>query len=71
MKQLFNFFFSGMDLDGSTIGIAFVGTMCSPFLATSVTQDGGRDLNSVVTTAAHELGHTFRMNHDDGGLSVA
>ena len=48
------------------MGIAFVGTMCRRQSSTGVTQDGGRSLNDVVTTAAHELGHTFNMNHDDG-----
>ena len=30
-----------------------------------LSQDGGRTLSSVGSTAAHELGHIFRMNHDD------
>ena len=58
-----------MDLIGGTIGIAFVGTMCNSNLATGVTQDGLRDFSNVVTTAAHELGHNFNMDHDDGKQS--
>jgi predicted Zn-dependent protease len=46
------------------VGIAFVGTMCSTTSSVGVTQDGGRSLSSVATTAAHELGHVFNMNHD-------
>lgn len=57
---------TGVDLLGSTVGIAFIGTMCRGQLSTGLTQDGGRNLNSVGSTAAHELGHIFSMNHDDG-----
>lgn len=57
------FSYSGIDLDGSTIGIAFVGAMCG-FSSVGVTQDGGRSLPSVGSTAAHELGHIFNMGHD-------
>ena len=55
---------SGIDLDGSTVGVAFVGTMCSPTSSVGVTQDGGRSLSSTASTAAHELGHIFNMGHD-------
>ena len=59
----------GIDLTSNTVGIAFVGTMCrtgTRSSSTGLTQDGGNPLNSVTTTAAHELGHIFNMNHDDG-----
>ena len=46
------------------MGIAFVGTMCSTTGSVGVTQDGGRSLSSTASTAAHELGHIFNMNHD-------
>ncbi len=38
--------------------------MCNRNFGTGFTQDGGRALNNVVATAAHELGHNFDMNHD-------
>ena len=59
-----SFMYSGIDLTGSTVGIAFVGTMCSPTSSVGVTQDGGRSLSSTTSVAAHELGHVFNMNHD-------
>ena len=31
-----------------------------------LSQDGGRNLQSSGSTVAHELGHIFNMNHDDG-----
>ena len=55
----------GIDIDGSTVGIAYVGTMCRRPSSSGLSQDGGRSLNGVVTTAAHELGHIFNMNHDE------
>ena len=46
------------------MGIAFVGTMCSPTSSVGVTEDGGRSLSSVASIAAHEMGHIFNMRHD-------
>ena len=61
-----NLFSSGQNIDGNTVGVALVGTMCNRFSSFGVTQDGTRTLTSVATTAAHELGHIFNMEHDDG-----
>ena len=46
------------------MGLAFAGAMCGS-QSVGLTQDGGRSLTSVVSTAAHELGHIFDMNHYD------
>ena len=56
---------SGIDLDGTTIGNAPLGAMCTSF-SNAVTQDTGSSVASVGATAAHELGHIFDMVHDDG-----
>lgn len=60
------FYSRGVDLLGSTVGIAFVGTMCRGRTSVGLSQDGGRRLQGVGSTVAHELGHIFNMNHDDG-----
>ena len=54
----------GIDLDRSTVGIAFTRTMCSDSNSVGVTQDGGASLDVVGSTAAHQLGHIFNMEHD-------
>jgi hypothetical protein len=54
-----------IDLDGSTIGIAFTSTMCSSSASVGVTQDQGRSVASTGATASHELGHIMNMQHDD------
>lgn len=52
--------FTGKDLDGSTVGIAFVGSLCRSSSA-GVTQS----LNGVTAIIlTHELGHNFGARHD-------
>ena len=57
---------SGKNLDGSTVGLASVATMCSGGRSSGLSLDGGRSTDFVAATAAHELGHIFSMVHDDG-----
>ena len=41
--------------------------MCDRNLATGFTEDGGTKTDGAVfAIAAHELGHIFNMEHDDG-----
>jgi hypothetical protein len=55
--------FSGKDLDGSVIGIAYIGTVCAlPSLAYGVTQSYADVANPAIF--AHELGHNFGAVHD-------
>ena len=53
-------------MDGSTIGYAFVGTMCNDLNSIGLIQDTRRSVESTGGIAAHELGHIFNMDHDDG-----
>ncbi|MGQ8365234.1 M12 family metallo-peptidase [Glaciecola sp. 1036] len=52
--------FTGKDLDGSTVGIAFVGQLCNSY-SSGLSQRLGL-LTSLVFT--HELGHNFGSPHD-------
>ena len=64
--SIFYTYFSGIDLDGNTIGLAPIGAMCRGSISAGLTQDTGSSVASVASTAAHELGHIFNMGHDDG-----
>ncbi|XP_026570661.1 zinc metalloproteinase-disintegrin-like NaMP [Pseudonaja textilis] len=53
-----------IDLTGSTVGLAYVGTMCNSLTSTAIIQDHSTDPIAMGATMAHELGHNFGMNHD-------
>ncbi|XP_062310685.1 zinc metalloproteinase-disintegrin-like batroxstatin-1 isoform X1 [Osmerus eperlanus] len=55
---------SGIDFEGSTVGLAFVGTVCSAH-STGVVQNHNPRAIAVGATLAHEMGHNLGMNHDD------
>jgi hypothetical protein len=57
--------FTGRDLDGGTVGIAFLGVLCSSSSGYGVNQDYGSDTYSALIFA-HELGHNFGAYHDNG-----
>lgn len=54
--------FTGRDMTGRVIGIAYIGALCySPDYAYGVTQDY---YNLTANVFAHELGHNFGASHD-------
>lgn len=65
--------FTGRDLDGTTVGIAFLGVLCSTNFGAALTQaDSGTTIDSLI--AAHEIGHNFGADHDgdpDGSCPAA
>ncbi|XP_075413323.1 disintegrin and metalloproteinase domain-containing protein 28 [Tenrec ecaudatus] len=52
------------DLSGTTVGLAFMSTMCSPYHSVGIVQDHSDNLLRVAGTMAHEMGHNFGMFHD-------
>jgi hypothetical protein len=55
--------FTGKDLDGSVIGIAYIGALCAfPSMSYGVTQSYMDVANPAIF--AHELGHNFGAMHD-------
>lgn len=55
--------FSGKDFDGSVVGIAWLGVICSsPSYSHGVTQYYNASLNYLIF--GHELGHNFDASHD-------
>ena len=54
---------TGRDLDGTTAGIAWRGTLCIDYFGAGLTAGGGGALiDSLI--AAHEIGHNFNAQHD-------
>lgn len=59
--------FTGRDLDGDTLGIAYIGHICGTRYSTSLSEirNRGAWIDSLV--AAHELGHQLGAIHDGTG----
>ncbi len=55
--------FTGRNLDGTTVGIAFVGSVCDRQYGAGLTESSNtRWVESLI--AAHEIGHSFGAPHD-------
>ncbi|XP_072259049.1 zinc metalloproteinase-disintegrin-like VAP1 [Pyxicephalus adspersus] len=57
-------FLTHTDFDGATVGLAWIGTLCSDTHSTGVIQDHSKEYIPVGATIAHEMGHNLGMNHD-------
>jgi MYXO-CTERM domain-containing protein len=55
--------FTGRDLTGDTVGIAYLGSVCGGGSASSLSE-GARSTTSAALIAAHEIGHNFNAPHD-------
>ncbi|XP_032326731.1 disintegrin and metalloproteinase domain-containing protein 28 [Camelus ferus] len=49
---------------GTTVGLAFMSTMCSPYHSVGIIQDHSDNVLRVAGTMAHEMGHNFGMFHN-------
>ncbi len=56
---------TGRDLDGDTVGIAYIGSVCSGSYAASLSEGRlVRGTTQAALIAAHEIGHNFGASHD-------
>ncbi|XP_038134472.1 zinc metalloproteinase-disintegrin-like brevilysin H2a [Cyprinodon tularosa] len=60
---------SGIDFEGSTVGLAFIGTLCTDH-SVGVVQDHNDRAIAVGATLAHEMGHNLGMSHDDSSACI-
>ena len=57
--------FTGKNLEGNVIGIAFLGTICRTGGGVGLSSDLTRNNKSMVLLTAHEIGHNFNAPHDN------
>jgi len=55
--------FTGKDVDGTTIGLAWVGGLCSPTNGFAFSQWIGMSMEQVSDLTVHELGHNWNADH--------
>nr|XP_038022922.1 zinc metalloproteinase-disintegrin-like ohanin isoform X2 [Anas platyrhynchos] len=55
---------TGYDFEGTTIGLAFLKSICSDVYSAGIIQDHSRNEIAVGATMAHEMGHNLGMSHD-------
>lgn len=59
-------FWTNRDFDGTTVGLAYLGTVCSSYKY-HVLQDFSSNISSISVMTAHEIGHNFNASHDPPG----
>uniref|UniRef100_A0A0B8RZW1 Metalloproteinase (Type III) 2b n=1 Tax=Philothamnus irregularis TaxID=1899461 RepID=A0A0B8RZW1_9SAUR len=55
---------TGINLNGQTVGLGYVGSLCQSKLSVAIVQDHSKTESFVASTMAHELGHNLGINHD-------
>lgn len=63
--------FTGRNLDGNTVGMAYINSLCSRSFGVGLTEIRGRGTVLESLIAAHEIGHNFGAGHDGVGECAA
>lgn len=63
--------FTGRDLDGQTVGIAYIDTLCRTRYGAGLTEIRGRGAALEALVTAHEIGHNFGAIHDGSGVCAS
>lgn len=58
---------SDRDFNGTTVGLAWINSVCSNFFKYSVNEHFSNNNQALRALIAHEAGHNFGANHDGGG----
>uniref|UniRef100_A0A8C7E060 Uncharacterized protein n=1 Tax=Naja naja TaxID=35670 RepID=A0A8C7E060_NAJNA len=61
---------TGIDFNGTTVGLAYTGTLCT-WGSVAVVQDYSRRTILMASTMAHELGHNMGIHHDNANCSCS
>jgi hypothetical protein len=61
---------TGRDFDSSTVGIANVGSLCSPADNTGTSQIASNSIALTALVVTHEIGHNFGASHDGTGSNT-
>ncbi|XP_050957990.1 disintegrin and metalloproteinase domain-containing protein 8 [Labeo rohita] len=63
-------FVTGVDFEGSTVGLATMHAMCS-LSSGAVNEDHNKNPIAVASTITHEMGHNLGMSHDDSSCGCS
>nr|Q1PS45.1 RecName: Full=Zinc metalloproteinase-disintegrin-like agkihagin; AltName: Full=Snake venom metalloproteinase; Short=SVMP; Flags: Precursor [Deinagkistrodon acutus]ABB79955.1 agkihagin [Deinagkistrodon acutus] len=62
---------TGINFNGPTAGLAYLGGICDPMYSTAIVQDHNKIHHLVAIAMAHEMGHNLGIDHDKDTCTCA